>query len=390
MLAINQIASGELEYLRRLTEEAETRTQIQLQRTNSDWSGWRKFRVLTIMDETETVRSFYLTPHDKRQLPPFLPGQHIAIKVNSIDRHKPLVRCYSLSCAPNSQFYRISVKREGPRPEMPDTPPGLMSNYLHDSLQEGDFVDLKAPSGTFTLDLSQHTPIVLISGGIGITPVFSMLDAVVAQKSNREVWFFAGMRNRLEHPMRAQLQAHSDRHEHLHLKVCYSDPQINCRPGQDYHHQGFVSIDLLKRHLPSNNYDFYFCGPPGMMTSLHRDLSAWGVPANRLHYEAFGPATVNKKTATSDTAEVSEIYKIKFLRSNKTVEWTPRIGSLLDLADQSGVSVESGCRSGNCGTCSTAIRKGEIEYPTSPNEIPDEGTCLLCTAIPRSNLELDA
>ena len=390
MLAVDQIANGELAYLRRLTEEAETRTQTLVQRKNSAWSGWRKFRVLTIMDEADAVRSFYLTPHDKRPLPPFHPGQHIAIKVNTTDRREPLVRCYSLSCAPNDQFFRISVKREGPRPDMPDRPPGMMSNYLHDLLQEGDFVDLKSPSGTFTLDLSQHTPIVLIGGGIGITPVFSMLDAVVAQKSTREVWFFAGMRNRLDHPMRAQLQAYADSYDNLRLTVCYSDPSPDCRHGQDYHHQGFVSVDLLRRCLPSNNYDFYFCGPPGMMEALHRDLSAWGVPANRLHYEAFGPATVGKQTKPSDKGKVADAYKIKFLRSNKTVEWTPKIGSLLDLADQSGVSVESGCRSGNCGTCVTAIRDGEIDYPTPPGELPDEGTCLLCTAIPRSDLELDA
>jgi ferredoxin-NADP reductase len=217
-----------------------------------------------------------------------------------------------------------------------------------------------------------------------------MLDSVVAQKSNREIWFFAGMRNRLDHPMRAQLKAYADRHEALHLTICYSDPLSDCRLGQDYHHHGFVSVELLRRCLPSNNYDFYFCGPPGMMEALHGDLSDWGVPANRLHYEAFGPATVGKKAGPSETVGASNSYKIKFLRSNKTIEWTPTVGSLLDLADRHGINVESGCRSGNCGTCMTAIREGEIEYPTPPSESPDEGTCLLCTAIPQSDLELDA
>ncbi len=390
MLAINQIASGELTYLRRLTEEAETRTQLRIQRTNTAWSGWRKFRVLTIMDESDAVKSFYLTPHDKKPLPPFLPGQHLAIKANPPGRPNPLVRCYSLSCAPNTQFYRISVKREGSQSETSDRPPGLMSNFLHDSLQEGDFIDLKSPSGTFTLDLSQHTPIVLVGGGIGITPVFSMLDSVVTQKSNREVWFFAGMRNHLDHPMRMQLQAYADRCEHLHLTICYSDPLPDCSLGRDYHCQGIVSVSLLQRCLPSNNYDFYFCGPPGMMEALHHGLCAWGVPANRLHYEAFGPATVGKQAKSLDRLDSSDTHKIKFLRSNKILEWTPKIGSLLDLADQNGVNVESGCRSGNCGACMTAIRHGEVEYPKLPSEIPDEGMCLLCTAIPKSDLEIDA
>ena len=156
--AVDSIADGELAYLRRLTEEAESRTHTQIERTRQIWTGWRKFRVLAIMEETEAVKSFYLTPHDKKPLPPFLPGQHVAVKTTPPDRQEQLIRCYSLSCAPNADFYRISVKREGPRPEAPHQPRGLMSTYLHRSLQEGDFIDLKSPSGAFSLDLSKHTP----------------------------------------------------------------------------------------------------------------------------------------------------------------------------------------------------------------------------------------
>lgn len=388
--AVDHIATGELIYLRRLTEEAEARTKIQMERTNLLWTGWRKFRVLTIMDETDAVKSFYLTPHDGKPLPPFLPGQHVAVQVRPPDRREPLIRCYSLSCAPNDQFYRISVKREGPRPEGSGRPAGLMSTYLHGSVKEGDFIDLKSPSGAFSLDLSLHTPVVLIGGGIGITPVFSMLDSIVTQKSSREVWFFAGMRNRYDHPIRAQLEAYANRNKNLRLIVCYSEPSSDCKLGQDYHYLGFVSVELFRNLLPSNNYDFYFCGPPGMMEALHADLGAWGVPANRLHFEAFGPATVGNAAKSSGEPGQSISYQIKFLRSDKTLCWDPAQGSLLDLADQHGICVESGCRSGNCGTCVTAIRTGEIDYHTPPGEIPDEGTCLLCTAIPRSDLELDA
>ena len=127
-----------------------------------------------------------------------------------------------------------------------------------------------------------------------------------------------------------------------------------------------------------------------MMEALHRDLGAWGVPANRLHYEAFGPATVGSKAGSLTGSELADVFTIKFLRSDKTVEWTSTKGSLLDLADQHGVRIESGCRSGNCGTCVTAIRHGEIDYPVPPGDMPDEGTCLVCTAVPRSDLELDA
>ena len=164
--AVDQIATGELNYLRRLTEEAEARTRTHMERNNLLWTGWRKFRILTIMEETEAVKSFYLTPHDGKPLPSFRPGQHVAVQVKPPERHDPITRCYSLSCAPNEEFYRISVKREGPSHERPDQPAGLMSSYLHSSLREGDFIDVKSPSGAFSLDLSRHTPIVLIGGGI--------------------------------------------------------------------------------------------------------------------------------------------------------------------------------------------------------------------------------
>ena len=385
--AVDHIAAGELTYLRRLTEEAEARTRTQIERNHQFWAGWRKFRILAIMDETEWVKSFYLTPHDEKPLPSFHPGQHIAVQVKSPDRRDPIIRCYSLSAAPNKQFFRISVKREGPSPERPNQPAGLMSNYLHSSLKEGDFIDVKSPSGSFSVDLSLHTPIVLIGGGIGITPIFCMLDSLVAQKSGREVWLFLGMRNRSEHPLRAQLKALADRYENLHFIVCYSEPSKDCSLGRDYHHHGFVSIDLFRSMLPSNNYDFYFCGPPGMMNAIHEGLNAWGVPPDRQHFEAFGPATVGKPAAQ---IERSERFQIKFIRSDKTLHWEPADGSLLDLADRHGIAIESGCRSGNCGTCMTAIRTGDVDYAAPPGAAPDDGACLLCAAVPRSDLELDA
>lgn len=388
--AVDNIAAGELVYLRRLTEEAEARTRTHLERTSLVWTGWRKFRVISVMDETDAIKSFYLAPHDKKPLPPFLPGQHIAIQVKPTDQQEPLIRCYSLSCAPNDQFYRISVRREGPRPDQPDRPSGIMSTHLHNSLKDDDFIDLKSPSGAFSLDLSRHTPIVLIGGGIGITPVFSMLDSIISQNSSREVWFFAGMRNCLDHPMRKQLKTYADQHDNLRLMVCYSDPTKDCHLDQDYHHHGFVSVELLRSVLPSNNYDFYFCGPPGMMESLHGGLQSWGVPADRLHYEAFGPATVGKHAPLPDEPDHADSFEVKFLRSDKILAWEPANGSLLDLAEHHGIRVESGCRAGNCGTCMTAVRTGEVDYPVPPGEMPDDGACLLCTAIPRSDLELDA
>jgi len=387
--AIDRIATSEIAYLRTLTEEAEIRTRVQRERLDLAWHGWRKFRIISIKNETDSVKSFYLVPHDKKPLPHFLPGQHITLRATLPGRTKPVVRCYSLSCAPNPDFYRISVKREGPRPDAPHIPAGLVSNFLHDEIKEGDFIDLKSPSGSFNLDLSRHTPIVLIGGGIGITPVFSMLDAVIAQESRREVWFFLGVRSRHDHAMHRPLVDYAKRYKNLRLIVCYSDPTEECKKGENYHHHGVVSVELIHSLLSSSNYDFYFCGPPGMMTSLHDGLLEWGVPEKSLHYEAFGPATVGKIKKPSNEDQ-DACYTISFLRSKKKIAWNSNTGSLLDLAEMNGIQIDSGCRAGNCGTCTTAIKSGEIDYLNLPGQLPEEGTCLVCAAIPTSDLELDA
>ncbi|MGH1482661.1 MAG: 2Fe-2S iron-sulfur cluster-binding protein [Geminicoccales bacterium] len=384
--AINQIAIVETSYLRRLTEEAEMRTRVQRERIDSAWHGWRKFRVLSIADETDAVKSFYLVPHDKKPLPPFLPGQYLTLQVRPPDQMKPLIRCYSLSCSPSQDFYRISVKQEGAGPGAPERPPGLVSTFLHEKVNEGDFIDVKSPGGAFYLDLSRHTPVVLIAGGIGITPIFSMLDSIVAQGSKREVWFFLGVRSRGDHPMYGPLIDYAKRVENLRLVVCYSDPSPSCRQGIDYHHHGVVSVSLMRDMLNANNYDFYFCGPPGMMEALHSGLRDWGVPNDRLHYEAFGPATVNSLVKNDDPKD----FKISFIRSKKDISWSNNSGSILDVAEANGIRVDSGCRSGNCGACAIAIKSGAIDYLNVPGQPPEEGTCLICSAVPTSNLELDA
>ncbi len=386
---VENIAAAETKYLKKLSEESAARTRNNYDRVKDSWNGWRKFRIESIKSETDQVKSFYFKPHDNRHLPPFLPGQHLTIQVLVPGQEKPLIRCYSLSSAPSRDFYRISVKREVLQNKSGQQSFGIVSSFLHDLLREGDLVDLKSPSGNFNLDLSQHTPIVLIGGGIGITPVYSMLDSVISQNSKREVWFFLGVRNRTDHPMYEKLIEIAELNENVRLVVCYSDPLETCRLGVDYHYQGFVSTKLLNDLLPSGNYDFYFCGPPGMMDSLHEGFKTWGIPDSRLHFEAFGPATIGKMRASPDIQNESG-FKVTFTRSNKEVTWAHESGSLLELAEANGISVNSGCRAGNCGTCVTAIKNGNVEYLNAPGNLPEEGTCLVCAAVPTSDLELDA
>ncbi len=355
------------------------------------WNGLRKFTVARKVRECEDVFSFYLAPHDGKPLSPFKPGQYLTFSLNVPGQGKPVIRCYSLSDSARKEHYRVTIKRALPPPDAPDGKGGLASSFFCDAIKQGDILDVKAPGGHFFLDMGKERPIVLISGGVGITPMLCMLNAVLESGSKREVWFFFGARNRAEHIQKEHLEKIAAEHDNVRLHVCYSKPGSNDVQGRDYQHAERVSIDLLKRILPSNNYDYFLCGPGAFMKSITDGLSEWGVPDSSVFFEAFGPATVKKaapKVTAPETPGVS--IDVTFGRSGKTVRWRPEVASLLELADESGVKIEAGCRAGNCGTCLVAIKSGNVDYVTEHGANPEEGSCLTCICKPKGNLVLDA
>ena len=379
-----------LDSLRYRTEIVLAESRHEVTRAELSWSGFRKFRVQRKEREVLGVHSFYLYPHDGKQLPPFLPGQYLTFQLRHPDEPKPLIRCYSLSDGPQRfEYYRVTIKKIPPPPDKPDAPPGRSSSLFNDHVEEGDILGVKAPSGHFVLDTASELPIVLIGGGIGITPVFSMLSALTGWEMRREIWFFQGVRNGAEHVMKDELNALNQANEHLHLHVCYSDPGEAEIEGEDYHHKGHVSVDLMKELLPSNNYAFYICGPPPMMESLTSGLKEWGVPDTDIHFEAFGPATVKKTKAETPVGDAPTV-EVVFDRSGKTIQWDPSADSLLTFAEDNGIVIESGCRAGNCGTCTTAIKSGEVTYVADPGSPPEDGSCLTCVSVPKTPLTLDA
>lgn len=351
------------------------------------WQGFRKFEVAKKVDEGGGIQSFYFSPHDDRPLPAFKPGQFLTFKLYIPGEKKPTTRCYSLSSSVHEGHYRCSIKRVRPPPSAPDAPPGKASSHLHIAIQEHDIVDVKAPAGNFFLDVTKTTPIVLIGGGIGITPVLCMLEAVVAHGVQRDVWLFYGIRNSSEHIMKDHLASLARDHRRLRLQVCYSEPLEDDRKDEDYQHHEYVSVDLFQKVLPSSNYEFYICGPPPMMESLVKGLKEWGVPDEAVHYEAFGPASV-KKAAPAVQSEASG-FKVTFHKSAKEIAWTAADGSLLECAEANGIAIDAGCRAGNCGTCLTAVRSGEVDYLNEPGERPESGSCLVCVGVPTSDLVLD-
>lgn len=389
------IADSEKSLLQSRIAEIMGKWDFEREKNEFSWSGFRKFEIARKVPEGGGICSFYLRPHDGKPLPAFDPGQYLTFRLDIAGQPKQVMRCYSLSDSPKPDYYRVSIKAVPPPRDKPDVPPGLSSNFFHDQLHEGDILDVKAPGGHFFLDTAKHTPVVLIGGGIGLTPVMSMVNRIVDIGSTRECHFFYGVRNGKEHVMKEHLERLAAEHENIHLHVCYSSPGDDDVEGKDYHYAERVGADLFKRVLPSSNYEYYFCGPPPMMNSLFEGLREWGVPKKDINYEAFGPATVQKKkeadTKDQEPAPSGEdAFEIKFEKSGVAVAWDPSIGSLLDFAEENGVDIDFGCRAGNCGTCITAIKSGDVEYLSEPGEKPESGSCLACVSVPKGPMVLDA
>jgi ferredoxin-NADP reductase len=363
------------------------------------WSGLRPFRVArrVVEDGAGQVCSFYLEPEDGRALPPYKPGQFLTFRLDVPKTDgsgaEQIIRCYSLSDAPQSDHCRVSIKRVPPPPGSAH-PSGRSSNFFHDHVPVGTTLQVRAPSGHFHLDPGS-SPVVLIAGGIGITPMLSMLNWCQLHQPEREVWFFHGVRNSKEAAFASHLNAIAAARPNIHLRLCFSNPLPEDRLGKHFHHHGRVDVNLLRMELPLKPFHYYICGPGPMMETLVAALQDWGVPDTHVHFEAFGPASVKRREpepgATQNAvADAADDITVTFARSGKQARWSRQSSSLLELAESLGVAIDSGCRAGACGTCQTRMRSGEVSYRQSPDYAPEPGTCLMCVCTPRTDMTLEA
>ena len=358
------------------------------------WNGYRKFAVAQRIDEADCQCSFLLTPQDGKPLPLYRPGQYLTFRIPLSERDKPVIRCYSLSDAPRSESYRVTIKRVPAPFDQPELPPGVISNWFHDHVQIGAILDVQAPRGDFQIEPMDAAPIVLIGGGIGITPVYSMAAAVVEQNPDRETWLFYGVRHGGEHAFRKEMRQLQHKAAGLRLRICYSEPRPVDVPGEDYDFPERISVGMLQRELRSSNYDFYLCGPPPMMAQIPAELEQWGVPASRIFSEAFGPATARKLSPPKAPAQrpalaSAQKLKVTFRRSDRMLDWTGQFETLLEFAEANGVAIDSGCRAGNCGTCEVALLSGKILCRQAGANVAD-GSCLTCISAPDGDVVLDA
>lgn len=366
-------------------------------RADLAWQGWREFRVVqrSLEDAACSQCSFYLQPIDGQPLPAFRPGQFLTFSLELAARAvgeaaRTITRCYSLSDQPDPAHYRVTIKRVPAPHDRPDFLPGLSSNHFHDHVRIGDVLRVKAPSGHFFIDPDASVPAVLIGGGIGITPMMSMLHWCIANQPQRPVHLFYGLRNSDEHAFKVQLEELAATHPALKLHVVYSRPASADVLGRDHQYAGHVDVELLRKALPHGRHKFYVCGPPAMMQTLVPALAEWGVPVADIHYEAFGPASVKLPgTEAAPQPAVSDV-QVQFQRSGRTLAWSGSDASLLDFAERHGIAVESGCRSGGCGSCETRVLHGTVAYEHAPDHDVAPGHCLLCVGRPTTSLVLEA
>lgn len=383
-------SSGEL--LRQRVDAA--RSPRETRSTVPAWQGYRRFRVeRKTLENTAGVCSLALVPCDGKPLATFVPGQYLTFRFSIPGQSKPVVRCYSLSdChAERTTCYRVTIKKLAAPQDDRNIPPGVASTYVYHHIKEGDTLEVKAPAGNFVLDQPDDVPVVLISGGIGITPLLSMLNAIVTAGSKRKTWFYYGVRDGTEHIMREHLARLRREFSHLHMRICYSAPREADRKGIDYDFAGRITLDLIRREAPWRDAVFYVCGPSSLMTSMIQGLLASGVPKARVKSEAFGPASVGmNRPALGAAASSQGAIHINFTKSSRRIPWNPEACNLLDFAHENDVEIESGCRAGSCGTCSVTVKAGDVIYLQEPDVECELGTCLTCIAAPRTELTIEA
>ena len=340
--------------------------------------SFRKFRVVKKVAESSIITSFHLEPEDGLDLWPARPGQYLTFRIPT--NIGPVTRAYSLSGdTQDRRQYRISVKREM-------APGGRGSRYLHDEIYVGDLLDVAAPRGAFVLDRQSLRPVLLLSGGVGLTPMISMLYAL--QKSDRRVWFVHACEC-------GAVQAFADE-----IAVLRGAANDRIRTHMAFRVPKEEGLQAL---LPLDDYDVYLCGPTPFMAAMYQNLRELGVAKDRLHYEFFGDASSleghvdprakpkmrNSKPTVSDEKMDEGNIEVVFAKSGITVAWDGSVASLLDLAEEAGLMPEFGCRGGICNSCSYKLVEGKVIYFDEPMDKPDADKVLICCARPAGRIVLD-
>ncbi|WP_321387793.1 FAD-binding oxidoreductase [Alcaligenes phenolicus] len=382
---------------------------------------FRDYRVLEKQRESEVITSFVLQPVDG-VMPPYQPGQYLVFRLE-IDG-QIVLRNYSVSGDPDcTDRLRISVKHEK-APAGSSVADGLASSYLHQQVQPGDVLSAAGPMGEFVLDESSQRPVVLLSGGVGQTPLLAMLHRLL-KRSQRKVYVIHACDNSAVHAFADEMRELVAQREGVQLYFCYRNPTEHDEQAGLHHVAGLITREQLQRWLPLDDYEFYLCGPSAFMQSNYGVLRSLGVARERIHYEFFGPATVLENTLADDvaasavqdqvqpapssrvdanvleldspveavrgaaTAAEDAAQTVTFLPDGRQGQWHEDCPSLLDLAEETGLSPDFNCRAGLCNTCMCTLVSGEVDYFEEPLDPVPEGKVLLCCSRPRGPVAVE-
>jgi ferredoxin-NADP reductase/MOSC domain-containing protein YiiM/ferredoxin len=345
------------------------------------WAGFRRLRVAEVRRESATISSLRLVPTDDT-IPVAQAGQYLTLRLRPDPGAPPVIRSYSLSDVPGEQGFRISVKREG-----------VASRHLHDHVRVGDVLDVAAPRGSFVVRDGTR-PIVLISAGVGATPVLAMLHALARDRCTRPVWWVHGARNRDEHAFGAEVDALLAALPDAHRLLAYSRPG---GAGGDPDVTGRLDLAVLERAGVPKDADHYVCGPEAFMRAIGAALTARGVDPQCVVTETFGAVAAHASGIVSaghraphpPSGAAGTGPTVTFVRSSLAVPWDERFRSLLDLAEACDVPVGFGCRNGVCHNCESGLLAGDVDYRIEPLEPPPDGRVLVCCTRPASELTLD-
>ncbi|MDA0706140.1 MAG: 2Fe-2S iron-sulfur cluster-binding protein [Proteobacteria bacterium] len=361
---------------------------------NASATGPRQYELVRKVRESEVISSFYLRPVSQEPLAVFRPGQFLTLDLVA-SSGIALRRTYSLSCGPAvKDCYRISVKRETH---------GAGSRVLHDEIEVGARLTIHNPKGDFVLNQDSDRPVVLLSGGVGLTPMISMLHAL-AEEDRRDVFFIHACDSGGVHALDDEVRELVERSDRIRQHICYRKPGSGDVLGRNFDSEGFVSKQLLQQLLPVDDYEVYLCGPPIFMQLMYELLCELGVAEERIAYEFFGDSVPLRRSSTGQSTDNEPMQNdatdeplpisgdaplVTFSSSGIQVPWMGNHESLLELAEASGLSPEFSCRAGICNTCECSIGSGDVNYFDEPLSRPEAGRVLICCSIPDGDITLD-
>ncbi len=349
--------------------------------------GFRPVRVVRIGHETDHVVSLELEAADNHPLPVALAGQFVVVRLRTKPEAPALLRTYSLCGLPSAERYRLGIKRESH---------GAASVYLTTQVKAGDILEVSSPSGRFVLRASNR-PVVLLSAGIGVTPLLAMLHSLAAGSSTRMVWWLRGVANGSEDPFTKEVRLLLGGIPNSRAHVRYSRPLPGDKPGSHFDAPGRLDIAALEHLGVSRESDFYLCGPKAFLSDFTAGLASWGVASDRVYTEIFGSGESTNfgivkaivRSPHPPPGVPGKGHLVSFARSGIEVPWDPAFNSLLEFAEACDVPVRWACRSGVCHLCETALIAGAVDYDPNPLESPANGNLLTCCSRPRGDVVID-